>query len=327
MKISRLLLVLIALTLCASLASAQTAQAPAKDRSKQVHSLKILVLSTMVADSGIGEWGYAAVVEADGNRILFDTGARDETVLTNAKELNVDLASIKDVILSHNHDDHTGGLLTLRRKLKLENRGALSVAHVGKGIFWSRPNNSGEANSMIAMKAKYEAMGGKFVEHAELTELYPGVWLTGAVPRVYPERNWSGDGKVKTPDGLVEDNIPEELSLIINTDKGLVVLSGCGHAGIINTLEFAHNQFSKAPIYAAVGGFHLFDADDKVLDWTGDKLKELGAQYLLGGHCTGIEAVYHLRQRAGLNRQNCVVSSVGSSFTLDKGIDPLDLAK
>lgn len=295
---------------------------------KRVHSLRVLVLSTMLADAGIGEWGFAALVEVDGHRILFDTGAHTDTVLKNANELGIDLASIQEVILSHNHADHTGGLLHLRRELAKKNPTALSRAHVGRGIFWSRPRGTTEGNNMIEVKPAYEATGGVFIEHSEPVELYPGVWLTGPVPRVFPERNWpSRSGPVKTPAGFVEETIPEDMSLIFDTDKGLVVLSGCGHAGVINTLEFARNRVRRAPVHAAIGGFHLFQLDDKKLAWTATKLREFGVRHLLGAHCTGIEAVYRLRQLARLDRSTCVVSSVGSSFALDKGIDPLALAR
>ena len=295
---------------------------------RRVRSLRILVLSTMLADAGIGEWGFAALVEVDGRRILFDTGAHPDTVLKNARELGIDLASIQEVILSHNHADHTGGLLHLRRELAKENPTALSRAHAGKGIFWSRPRGTAEGNSMIEVKPAFEATGGVFVEHDQAVELYPGVWLTGPVPRVFPERNWPGrSGSIKAPGGLVEETIPEDMSLVFDTDKGLVVLSGCGHAGIINTLEFARSRVRRTPIYAAIGGFHLFQLDDKKLEWTATKLREFGIGHLLGAHCTGIEAVYRLRQLANLDRSTCVVSSVGSSFALDKGIDPLNLAR
>ena len=180
---------------------------------------------------------------------------------------------------------------------------------------------------MIEVKPAYEATGGAFIEYSEPVELYPGVWLTGPVPRVFPERNWSGRGSVKTPTGLAEDTIPEDMSLIFDTDKGLVVLSGCGHAGVINTIEFARTQIRRAPVYAAIGGFHLFGLDDKNLDWTATKLREFGIKNLLGGHCTGIEAVYRVRQLAGLDRSSCVVSAVVSAFSLDKGIDPLNIAR
>jgi 7,8-dihydropterin-6-yl-methyl-4-(beta-D-ribofuranosyl)aminobenzene 5'-phosphate synthase len=158
-------------------------------------------------------------------------------------------------------------------------------------------------------------------------ELVPGVWLTGPVPRAHPERNWSGKGQVQTPQGAVEDTIPEDQSLVIDTDQGLVIVSGCGHAGIINTLEFAQKQVRAAPIHAAIGGFHLFRADEQTLAWTGRKLRELKLGNLMGAHCTGIEAVFRLRELAGLQRRTCVVGAVGASFELGKGLDPLELAR
>ena len=86
------------------------------------------------------------------------------------------------------------------------------------------------------------------------TELFPGVWLTGPVPRTYPERNWSLKRTIHQPDGrVVEDNVPEDMSLVLDTDKGLVVVSGCGHAGIINTLEYARRRSGKrkfTPLWA-----------------------------------------------------------------------------
>src|ERR1700757_733336 len=192
----------------------------------QVKALKVTILSTMLADEGIGEWGFAALVESDGHRVLVDTGARPETVLSNARDLKVDLSDVEEVILTHNHDDHVGGLLTLRREFMKRNPKALSVAHAGKGIFYSRPEKDGkEGNPMIALRADYESTGGKFVEHDPPVELFPGACLTGPVPRTYPEHNWSVKGKVKTPEGLMEDTIPEDQSLILNTAKGLVMIT------------------------------------------------------------------------------------------------------
>ena len=87
-----------------------------QEQGSRVRSVDVVILSTMLADTrGVGEWGFAALVEADGHRLLFDTGARSETVLKNAQELGVALAGVTEVVLSHHHGDHTGGLLTLRR--------------------------------------------------------------------------------------------------------------------------------------------------------------------------------------------------------------------
>jgi len=319
-RVLRLFLVVIALTLAGRASAFAQSQPPASSARApaELRSLKVTILSTMLADEGIGEWGFAALVEADGKKILFDTGARPNTVLENAKELKVDLSDVQDVVLSHFHDDHTTGLMTLRREFAKGNPAAFSRVHVGKGIFLERRGR--DTNPMIAMKKEYEATGGKFIEHDQPEELMPGVWLTGPIPRVYPEKNYAKSIEVATGAGWVEDNLPEDQSLVFNTSRGLVLLAGCGHAGIINTLEYARKFIRPAPVDAAIGGFHLYHATDEQLDWTADKLKEFQTAQILGAHCTGIESVYRLRQRMGLNRHTCVVGTVGAIFDLNDGI-------
>ena len=288
----------------------------------QIRALKVTLLSTMLVGepTGFGEWGFSALVEADGHRILVDTGAHPETVLQNAHDLNVDLSDVQEVVLTHNHDDHVTGLLTLRLAMMKKNPAALSVVHVARGIFYSRPSAQGESNPMIAIRKAYEATGGRFIEHSDGTDIFPGAWLTGPVPRKYPERNWSVSGKVQTPDGLVEDTIPEDQSLVLDTTQGLVVLTGCGHAGIVNILTYAATKFPGRGVDAVIGGLHLFPASDQQVDWTADEFKQFKVANLMGVHCTGIEAVYRLRQRAGLTRRTAVVGAVGSTFSPDKGI-------
>ena len=300
------------------------AAAPAR-----VQSAKIEILSTMLAERGIGEWGFSALVEADGRRILFDTGQRSNVVLDNSGELDIDLSTVTDVVLSHFHGDHTGGLLTLRRELSKKNADAISRVHVAKGIFRRRRSAGGqrEANSMIEVKIAFEALGGVFVEHDRPAEVLPGVWVTGPVPRVHSERNWSGNLLIEDGGGWVEDTIPESQALLLDTREGLILLSGCGHAGLINTVDFARSRFEMAPIYAAVGGFHLLDSTDEHLAWTAEKLRNAGLQHFLGAHCTGIEAVYQIREAVRLTRGTCVVGAVGASYSLEGGIQPLSLAK
>ncbi len=296
------------------------AQAPAPFPSSpaEVHSLKITLLSTMLADEGIGEWGFAALVEADGHKILFDTGARPRTVLENARELKIDLSDVQDVVLSHFHDDHTTGLMTLRREFAKQNPAALSRVHVGKGIFLERRGQ--DHNPMIAMKKEFEATGGQFIEHDKPEQLFPGVWLTGPVPRIYPEKNYPSGIEVHEGFNWVEDNLPEDQSLVFDTAKGLVLLAGCGHAGLVNTLEYARKVIRPAPVDAAIGGFHLYNAKEDRLDWTAGKLKEFQVAQILGAHCTGIESVYKLRQKLGLSRHDCVVGTIGATFDLQDGI-------
>lgn len=295
----------------------------------QIHALKVTLLSTMLVGdpTGIGEWGFSALVEADGHRVLLDTGAHPDTVLDNARDLKIDLSDVRDVILTHNHWDHVSGLITLRKEMMKKNPLALSRVYVARGIFYSRPSPQGEHNQMIALKKEYEATGGKFVELDNAAEIFPGAWLTGPVPRKYPEHNWSSTGKVQTPAGLVEDNIPEDQSLVLNTPEGLVVITGCGHAGIVNILTFAREQFPNEPVEAVIGGLHLFPATDQQLDWTADKLKDFKVANLVGAHCTGIEAVYRIRERLALPRSSAVVGTVGSTFVLGEGIHTGQLAK
>jgi 7,8-dihydropterin-6-yl-methyl-4-(beta-D-ribofuranosyl)aminobenzene 5'-phosphate synthase len=318
MRLSLATLVL-GLALEPALAGAETAQA-----------VKVTVLSTMLAGNrggGIGEWGFAALLEADGRRLLIDTGERPETVLRNASELGIDLSDVTDAVLTHNHGDHTAGLLTLRQELAKKNPRALSTVHVAKGIFYPRPGaNGSEGNGLLPFKAAYEKTGGAFAEHDGPSEILPAIWFTGPVPRTHPERNWSVSGRVQTSDGLVEDTVPEDASIVVDSPEGLILISGCGHAGIINTMEYSRKIVRAAPVVAAIGGFHLFAATDANLEWTAGKLRELGLRHLLGAHCTGIEAVYRLRGLIGLSRQSAVVGAVGSSFTLGKGINALALA-
>ena len=102
---------------CSLIWAVPVAAQPAPSGHK-VTSLEIKILSTMLADEGFGEWGFAALVEVDGRKILFDTGANEDTVQRNLKAMNLDLSDVELVILSHNHDDHTTGLMTLRQPVR-----------------------------------------------------------------------------------------------------------------------------------------------------------------------------------------------------------------
>jgi 7,8-dihydropterin-6-yl-methyl-4-(beta-D-ribofuranosyl)aminobenzene 5'-phosphate synthase len=296
-----------------------------------IHALKITVLVTNLGGdpyAGEGEWGYSALVEADGHKILYDTGLSADMVLRNAKALQIDLSGVEDVVLSHNHYDHVGGLMALRTELAKTNPRAMSRIHVGAGIFEPRLDESGQdRNGLKLIKAEYLASGGVFVVHDKPTELLPGLWFTGPVPRPNPEKNWTPGLSLLIAQGRIEDNVPEDSALVFDTDNGMVILSGCAHAGIVNITEYARIIVGTKPIVAVIGGLHLFAASDQVLAWTGAKLKTYGVQSLLAGHCTGIEATFRLRESIGLSRKTAVVSAVGSSFTLGVGIDPRRLAQ
>ena len=283
-------------------------------QTKKIKDYKVTILSTMLSDSYTGEWGFSAIIEADGQKILFDTGSRKNTVLQNAKELNIDLNNIKDVFLSHNHKDHTGGLITLREKYP----NSFSNAHVGEGIFYSRPNSRGSDHYILTNKNKIQKLGVNFISHTKSSQIIPGIWTTGKVPRKFDEKNWSELGKIIDSNGnKIEDTIPEDQSLFFDTENGIVLISGCGHAGLINTLEYVKTIIPDRPIYQILGGFHLLKLDNEMLKLTANKMKEAGVKYFVGAHCTGINSTYAIRKFMRLSSKNVLVGSVGTNINKD----------
>lgn len=312
-----------------------SASAPAVDSPAPISAVRVTILSTMLVDyvgdnDGVGEWGFAALVEADGRKILFDTGAHPDTVLRNARALGITLSDVTDVVLSHFHTDHTGGLLALRRELRKRNPHALERAHVGRGFFWLRREDGKMSDQPLRMMKVYKKLGGTITEHAHAEQLYPGIWVTGEVTRRTGERNFGSGSEVLRPDGKwTEDDVPDDISLVLDTRQGLVVITGCGHAGIINTLMSASEYVRSAPVNAVIGGLHLFASSDEHVDWTAHEMRRFGVQHLIGAHCTGIEALTRLRVSAGLDRSSAVQGAVGGGYALDKGIDagPAGLAR
>src|SRR6478736_1657262 len=147
---------------------------------QQAKNVKITILSTMLADQGIGEWGFSALVEIDGTRILFDAGARENTVIQNSAELNLNLSNITNLVFSHNHDYHTAAWLSIRKNYAAKNPTALSVTHVGDGFFFSRINRKGEINDKRKTdSASYIQTGGKVIVYNKFSNFMPGVYLTG----------------------------------------------------------------------------------------------------------------------------------------------------
>lgn len=303
-------------------AVAGTAARAAEGAKHQAQAVKVTTLSTMLTDYGtLGEWGFAALVEVDGRRILFDTGANPDTVLKNAEVLKIDLSKVEDLVISHFHDDHTGGLITLRKALMAKNPAALSHLYVGEGIFdarYSKDGQGGTENDFPALAKAYLATGGRISELSGPAEIASGVWLTGPVPRGHDETNWNPGLFVRSGGQLVPDTLREDTSLVIAAANGVVIVTGCGHAGIMNIADAAKAITGDARLHAVIGGIHLFAKPDTVLVETAGRLK--GLAYLLGAHCTGIEATVRLRELLGLDRRTAVIAAVGSSFTLGKGI-------
>jgi len=130
-------------------------------------------------------------------KILFDTGFRKNTVLENAESLKVDLSAVEHVFRSHNHLDHTGGLIRLRETLMSINPKAMQYVHVGKGIFLERVFDGKNWNTFMRYKEKLLSLGVEFINHESPEEILPNICTTGLVPRYHNEKNWLGFRKMK----------------------------------------------------------------------------------------------------------------------------------
>ena len=287
---------------------------------------RITVLSTMLANfSGAGEWGFSALIETENGSVLFDTGFKQSTVWNNSQILKIDLSAVKHVVLTHYHTDHVGGLLHLRKQLMQKHPQALSQVYVGKGFFQQRFTKSGKSVYSLdrSLNPDYfdkpqdfrraaEALGIVFTVVEQAREILPGVYLTGPIKRQHDERNVNPgrflDAAAKRP-----DNIPESQVVGLLTERGWLMVSGCGHAGIVNATA-ALRDIQAAPVLMGVGGFHLFRASTSVLDWTAEHLKAAGMESLVGAHCTGTAATYHLKEHLNLPASKVSIGAVGTQI-------------
>ncbi|MDA8415113.1 MAG: MBL fold metallo-hydrolase [Desulfobacteraceae bacterium] len=235
----------------------------------------------------LGEHGFSALIEpSQGEPLLFDTG-QGLTLLHNARRMNKDLAKVQNVVISHGHFDHTGGLLPL-----LTECGPKQV-HAHPGIFTPRfrLKDTGECYPIGIPHGRdqIEAAGGTIVLSKEYREIAPGISLTGEVPRVTAFE--TGDqGLYRDCTGQDLDITPDDQSLILDTERGLVVLLGCCHAGLINTLEHIAYLSGRRDIHAVIGGTHLGFCGQDQLEMTISALKDWGVKKVAASHCTGFAA-------------------------------------
>lgn len=273
--------------------------------------------------SGDGEWGFSALIETQAGTVLFDTGFKKSTVWNNSQALKVDLSSVNHVILTHYHTDHTGGLLHMRRQLMQEFPKALTEVYVGKGFFQQRFTKDGKPVHSLdeSLNSDYfetpqdfrrtaEALGINFTELEQPREILAGVYLSGPIKRHHDERNVS-PGRFLDSAASQMDNIPESQVVGLLTTKGWLLVSGCGHAGIVNATG-ALRDIRAVPVVMGVGGFHLFRASTEVLDWTAGHLQAVGMESFVGAHCTGTAATYYLKEHLNLPASKVSIGAVGT---------------
>lgn len=242
----------------------------------------------------LAEWGLSILVEADGTIILLDTGMSFSAV-HNAQVMGVDMTAVDRIVLSHGHSDHTGGLReVLRRRGKVE-----VVAHpdVWAAKYVRRDGKAEvEYNGIPFSGEELEGLGARFSLAKEPVRITDRIMTTGEIPmltdyELIEDNLFTREGGALQPDRLADD-----LAVIIDTGFGLVVVLGCAHRGIVNTLRHAQNLTGKELVYAAIGGTHLLRASDERVERTIVALKEMGVQRLGVSHCTGFHASMRLAQ-------------------------------
>lgn len=244
----------------------------------------------------LGEHGFACFVETPAGNLLFDTG-NGASLLRNAEVLGRDLASVRTVVLSHGHYDHTGGLVDL-----LGRTGPIDiVAH--PGIFAERYWVGEHERRCIGLpfqRARYESLGARFRLLSRFTPVAPGICFSGAIPRVTPFE--TGDPHLMVTDStgnLVADPFPDDAALLVETARGPVLLLGCAHAGVVNTLQLMYSESGCRRFYAVLGGTHLAPASDEQFAATVRALRSFGVEKIGVSHCTGLPRAAQLHAEFG----------------------------
>lgn len=272
-----------------------------KDKKDNPMKIKITVLCENLVGKlvGSGEHGFSAFIETAEGNFLFDTGS-GHSVVPNSLALNKDLRTIRKIFLSHGHYDHTGGLPEV-----LKIRGKVDV-HVHPHLFIDRiavlKENDREIKRFIGIpykKAYLESLGAHFIFDEDFIEVDKGLFLTGEVPRQTnfeksdPRLFSEIDGKT-TQDLFLDDQ-----SLVLDTEKGLILILGCAHAGMINIINHVIHKTGKQNFYAIVGGTHLDFLTPEQLEESIKSLKRMEIGKIGVSHCTGMRAAFRLHQEFG----------------------------
>ena len=252
-------------------------------------AVKITILVDYAARENLQtEHGFAAWIEAGDERILFDTG-QSGAMQANAHALGIDLKRARALVLSHGHFDHTG---TLPQFLADNHDAHIYYAH---GLHLERYScKPGTPVRAIGMPewSRQSLVSVASERLHELTDhgyLAPGIGMTGPVPRISAYEDAGGPFYLD-PDSLTDDVIEDDQSMWFETDGGLVVLLGCCHAGVVNTIEYIRKITGIQQVRGIIGGMHLVNADQHRLDQTLDAMKGWQMAFAVPCHCTGTNA-------------------------------------
>lgn len=227
--------------------------------------VKILVANRVNQEKLIAEHGIAFWIKYDHKNYIFDTGQRT-ALFHNASELDIPLQSASGVIISHPHFDHMGALaqlLAINKKLEVYGHQKIEDELL-KESSWQEIIN--------------------FNPVLEPTEIAPGLWLTGKLPDEYLD---------KVKDHKYHEEAGYENTLFMETPKGLIVLTGCSHGGIVSILKYI-NEISAKNIYGVAGGFHLIDKNQAELAEIAAELNKINLKKIYPLHCTGFKGQKYL---------------------------------
>jgi 7,8-dihydropterin-6-yl-methyl-4-(beta-D-ribofuranosyl)aminobenzene 5'-phosphate synthase len=250
--------------------------------------ITVICENTVLGLGFLGEHGFAAFIEIPGQNLLFDTG-QGFALIHNSLRLKKDLKQVSKVVLSHGHMDHTGGLLAF---LALKDACPI-VAHpdVFTERFHLMPRTGGEETAVsIGMpwpEAYLTTRGAQFEWRREFSEVAPNVFVTGEVPRKTLFELGSPKMIVSRDGGWAPDLFLDDFSLVLKTSRGLVIVLGCAHAGMVNILNHAVEMTGENRIYAVLGGTHLGLSPKPQVDPTIEALKGFDIKMIATSHCTG----------------------------------------
>lgn len=260
----------------------------------------------------LGEWGLSILVEVDGMRVLLDTG-QDTVAVHNADALGIDLSTVDKIVLSHGHCDHTGGLRSVLAAMK---KPVEIIAH--PDIWTSKyVRLSGEeTHTYIGIpfqREELEGLGAAFTLSREPVWITDCIVTTGEIPMGNDYERIDSILYVKEEGEFKPDPLRDDMSLVIKSDDGLVVIAGCAHRGIINTLHHAQELTGVKKIKAVIGGTHLMSAGEEQIKLTITALRELDIKNLGPSHCTGFYAAARLAEEF---KDSFFLNNAGTCLTL-----------
>jgi len=268
--------------------------------------------NSLIGSYFLAEPALSMLIEDGEKRILFDAGYSD-AFLINARRKGLDLLHLDWIVLSHGHFDHTWGLDALIRHYF--EAASQKIAH-------SRPQMLAHPQAFTTKRDKSLPEIGMLIAEDKLSHQFElmlsdkPVWLSdklvalGEIERVLDFEQPASIGQRLDPGGAVDDTIPDDTAMAYVTDAGLVVISGCAHAGICNTVEQAKRVTGADKVHTVLGGFHLLEAKPERLDRTTDFLAALNLESLYACHCTDLAAKIALARK-------CPVKEVGAGLTLE----------